>query len=104
MYTDGGSAEVSGDRISTSGENSEGCLSFDPSNRAQSKLAIKIAGARPNRTMSPEQLARLAEMRLKIARPLVEGHLAAQERFPSLEPSNKVTSALHSVLMAPSTG
>ena len=38
---------------------SEGSLSFDPSNREQAKLAIKIAGARPKRVLSPEHKAKL---------------------------------------------
>jgi hypothetical protein len=49
---------------------SEGVLSFDPNNRAQVRMAIKIAGARPKRELNPEQLAdlqargrRLAELR-----------------------------------------
>jgi hypothetical protein len=38
---------------------SEGCLSFDPANDAQAKLAIKIAGVRPKRRVSPEAVSRL---------------------------------------------
>jgi len=37
----------------------EGALSFDPNNRQQSRLAIKIAGARPKRQLSPEHRAKL---------------------------------------------
>jgi hypothetical protein len=37
----------------------EGALSFDPNNRQQARLAIKIAGARPKRQLSPEHRARL---------------------------------------------
>ena len=37
---------------------SEGCLSFDPANDAQAGLAIKIAGVRPKRQVSPGQIAR----------------------------------------------
>ena len=40
---------------------SEGCLSFDPNDKAQVKLAIKIAGVRPKRRISPEQHATLTE-------------------------------------------
>ena len=57
---------------------SEGCLSFDPANREQSKLAIKIAGARPKRQISDLQkaamVAKLQEFRFQ---PRQEGHLAA---------------------------
>lgn len=37
----------------------EGALSFDPDNRQQSRLAIKIAGARPKRRLSAEHRAKL---------------------------------------------
>lgn len=37
----------------------EGAFSFDPNNRQQSRLAIKIAGARPKRQLSPEHRAKL---------------------------------------------
>jgi len=40
---------------------SEGCLLFDPCNREQAKLAIKIAAARPKRQVSARQLANLAK-------------------------------------------
>ena len=43
----------------------EGCLSFDPTDAEQSKLAIKAVKARPKRQMTPEQLDRLATMRQK---------------------------------------
>jgi hypothetical protein len=38
---------------------SEGALSFDGSNPAHAKLAIKIAGVRPKRQLSAERLATL---------------------------------------------
>jgi len=38
---------------------SEGALSFDPSNAAQARLAIRLAKARPKRRLSPEHLAKL---------------------------------------------
>lgn len=37
----------------------EGTLSFDLNNRQQSRLAIKIAGVRPKRQLSPEHRAKL---------------------------------------------
>lgn len=36
----------------------EGCLEFDHANKAQAKLAIKIAKVRPKRKRTPEQIAR----------------------------------------------
>jgi hypothetical protein len=46
---------------------SDGCLSFHPSNREQAKLALQIARARQKRLLSPEKnaslVARLAAMR-----------------------------------------
>jgi hypothetical protein len=46
---------------------SEGCLSFDPRNREQSKLAIQIARVRPKKVLSEEQKAVMAS-RLALAR------------------------------------
>ena len=37
----------------------EGALSFDPNDRKQAQLAIKVSGARPKRQLSPEHRARL---------------------------------------------
>jgi len=37
----------------------EGALSFDPSNETQCLLAIRIAGVRRKRQLSPEQIAKL---------------------------------------------
>jgi hypothetical protein len=37
----------------------EGALSFDPNNRQQLRLAIKLSGARPKRQLSPEHRAKL---------------------------------------------
>lgn len=42
---------------------SELALLFDPKNRAQVRLAIKIAGARPKRKISPEHIERLQAAR-----------------------------------------
>jgi hypothetical protein len=51
----------------------EGTCLFDPTDRAQAKLAIKLTGARAKRVLSPEKAKALAE-RLKAAR---EAKLAA---------------------------
>jgi hypothetical protein len=37
----------------------EGAFSFDPANRKQARLAIKVTGARPKRQLSPEHRAKL---------------------------------------------
>ena len=37
----------------------EGALSFDPNNRQQARLAIKVASVRPKRQLSPEHRAKL---------------------------------------------
>lgn len=37
----------------------EGALSFDPGNRQQARLAIKVTGTRPKRRLSPEHRAKL---------------------------------------------
>ena len=58
---------------------SEGCLSFDPANDAQARLAIKIAGVRPKRRVSPEEIARLVTVGFKASRHTVEGHLGAKK-------------------------
>ena len=57
---------------------SEGCLSFGPANEEQAKLALRIAGVRPKRRLSPEQLARLATVGFKASRHTVEGHFSVQ--------------------------
>jgi hypothetical protein len=60
---------------------SEGCLSFDPNNREQAKLAIRIAKVRPKRQRSPEQVARFVaavqDARLKALNSLQTGVLEA---------------------------
>jgi hypothetical protein len=52
---------------------SEGCLAFDPANREHVKLAIKIAGVRPKRQVTPEQVGK---MRLGLQKAQQEGVLA----------------------------
>jgi hypothetical protein len=37
----------------------EGALSFDPANKEQAALAVKLAGARPRRRLSPKHRAKL---------------------------------------------
>ena len=37
----------------------EGAFSFNPNNRQQARLAIKVTGARPKRQLSPEHRAKL---------------------------------------------
>lgn len=57
---------------------SEGCLAFDPNDRAQVKLAIKIAGARVKKQLSPEQIARQVAVLQKFRlQPKVEGPFPA---------------------------
>ena len=52
----------------------EGALSFDPNNRQQSRLAIKIAGYRPKRQLSPEHRAKLLAVGFqKRVNPTLEG-------------------------------
>ncbi len=52
----------------------EGALSFDPENKAQVKIALKLAGVRPKRKviMTPERLAALANARNSRSIPCVE--------------------------------
>jgi hypothetical protein len=60
---------------------SEGCLSFDPTNKEQAKLAIKIAQVRPKRQRTPEQVAKfvaaMQNARFKELDPLQKGVLGA---------------------------
>jgi len=37
----------------------EGAFSFDPNNREQARLAIKVTGERPKRRISPERRGKL---------------------------------------------
>lgn len=43
----------------------EGCLTFDPTNAEQVQVVIKAAGLKARRTASPERLALLASARLR---------------------------------------
>ena len=59
----------------------EGTLSFDSNNRQQSRLAIKIAGCRPKRQLSPEHRARLRAVGFrKRLNPTLEGSPATKSR------------------------
>jgi len=60
-------AAVAAGMIVRQNADSEGCLSFDPRSRAQSKLAIQIARVRPKKVLSEEQKAVMAS-RLALAR------------------------------------
>ena len=74
---------------------SEGSFSFDPANDAQAKLAIKIAGIRPKRKMSPESLSRLvaAGHKHRYVRQTMgqEGHLEALKTSDGLRLRKQVT-------------
>lgn len=54
--------ETAGFRITQDGEQEGGAI-FDPANREQARLALKLAGVREKRKLSPKQLANLAEGR-----------------------------------------
>jgi hypothetical protein len=60
---------------------SEGCLSFDPTSKEQTKLAIKIAQVRSKRQRTPEQVAKFVaatqDARSKALDPLQKGVLGA---------------------------
>ena len=51
---------------------SEGAVSFDPNDREQARLAIKIAGVRPKRRLSPEHRAKLLAYAFE-KRPALQG-------------------------------
>jgi hypothetical protein len=64
----------------------EGALSFDPNNRQQSRLAIKIAGARPKRQLSPEHRARLLAVAFqKRSNPTLEGVSSDKKPLETVE-------------------
>ena len=46
----------------------EGCLSFDPRDKAQAKLAIQVVRCRVRRVATPEQIARLNQIRPKVGK------------------------------------
>ncbi len=51
----------------------EGTLLFDPQDTKQSKLAIRLVGAREKRRVTPEQLNHLAKVGFKPSRHTVDG-------------------------------
>ena len=59
-YRDSGIA--AGMRLIQDGD-AEGCLGFDPTKPDQVKIALKLAGVKCKRQVSPEQLATLARFR-----------------------------------------
>ena len=64
----------------------EGALSFDPSNREQARLAIKIAGARPKRQLSPEHRAKLLAVGFqKRVNPALEGVSSDKKPLETVE-------------------
>ncbi len=75
-----GAAAAAGMTLLQDGD-SEGCLSFDPKNKAQVKLALKIARVRPKLQRTPEQVARfvaaIQNARFKALDPLQKGALGA---------------------------
>ena len=49
--------------------NAEGALSFDPKNAEQVKIALKLAGVKAKRRVSPEERARLQAIGYKRGSP-----------------------------------
>jgi len=66
-------AEALGMAVRQDGD-SEGALSFDPSDKEQAKLAIQIATVRPKRQLAPEHRAKLLAVGFqKRGTPTLEG-------------------------------
>lgn len=64
----------------------EGALSFDPKNKLQSRLAIKVTGTRPKRQLSPEHRAKLLAVGFqKRGKPTLEGVSSAEKPFAAAE-------------------
>ena len=64
----------------------EGALSFNPTNRQQSRLAIKVTGARPKRQLSPEHRAKLLAVGFqKRQHPTLEGVSSEKKPFETVE-------------------
>jgi hypothetical protein len=53
----------------------EGALSFDPANPAHVTLALKLAGVKRKRQLTPEQLVRLASVGFKASKTTQQGSL-----------------------------
>jgi hypothetical protein len=65
---------------------SEGALSFDPNNRKQARLAIKVSGARPKRQLSAEHRAKLLAVGFqKRVNPTLEGVSSDQKALENVE-------------------
>ena len=64
----------------------EGALSFSPNDRQQARLAIKLAGVRPKRQLSPEHRAKLLAVGFqKSHRPTLEGVSSEEKPLPTVE-------------------
>lgn len=64
----------------------EGALSFDPNNKQQSRLAIKVTGVRPKRRLSPEHRAKLLAVGFqKRGKPTLEGVSSVEKPLATAE-------------------
>lgn len=64
----------------------EGAFSFDPNNRQQSRLAIKVTGARPKRQISPERRAKLVAVGFQKRQcPTLEGVSSEKKPLETVE-------------------
>jgi hypothetical protein len=64
----------------------EGAFSFDPNNREQARLAIKVTGARPKRQLSPEHRAKLLAVGFqKRGNPTLEGVSSDEKPLETVE-------------------
>lgn len=72
--------ELAGCLLKQNGD-TEGCLTFDPTNAEQVQAVIKVAGLKARRTASPERLALLASARLRrVAHPPIEDEGSAARK------------------------
>jgi len=64
----------------------EGALSFNPANRQQARLAIKVTGVRPKRQLSPERRAKLVAVGFQKRQcPTVEGVSSDKKPLETIE-------------------
>ena len=64
----------------------EGALSFNPTNRQQARLAIKVTGVRPKRQLSPERRAKLVAVGFQKRQcPTVEGVSSDKKPLETVE-------------------
>ncbi len=64
----------------------EGAFSFDPNNRQQARLAIKVTGARPKRQLSPAHRAKLLAVGFqKRQQPTLNGVSSAKKPLETVE-------------------